>query len=108
MLRFHLDENMDQAIAVGLRARGIDVITTLEAGLGGASDQQQLDFASSEQRVIVSYDDDLLALHGAGAAHAGIAFITLRTRSIGQIILRLASLSRNYHSADLTGRIEFL
>jgi len=108
MLRFHLDENMDQAIAVGLRARGIDVMTTLEVGLGGASDQRQLEFALNEQRVIVSYDDDLLALHGAGVAHAGIAFISLRTRSIGQIILKLASLSRNYDPADLTGRIEFL
>jgi len=108
MLRFHLDENMDDAIAVGLRSRGVDVTTTGERGLGGISDEQQLAFALHEQRVIVTYDDDLLVLHAAGAPHAGIAFSTLRTRSIGQIILKLASLSRHYDAPDMVGRVEFL
>jgi len=42
------------------------------------------------------------------AQHAGIAYSALRTRTMGQIILKLASLSRNYDSADMMGRIEFL
>jgi predicted nuclease of predicted toxin-antitoxin system len=108
MLRFHLDENMDHAIAVGLRARGIDVTTTPDAGLGGASDEEQLAFTLREQSVIVSYDDDLLVLHAAGVAHAGIAYGTLRSRSIGQMILKLAALSRNYDPPDMFGRVEFL
>ena len=108
MLRFHLDENMDDAIAVGLRGRGIEVTTTTERGLGGATDEQQLAFALNEERVIVTYDDDLLALHAAGVPHAGIAFSTLRTRSIGQIIRKLASLSRHYDAADMRRRVEFL
>ena len=33
MIRFHLDENVSNAIADGLRQRGIDVTTTSEAGL---------------------------------------------------------------------------
>src|SRR4051812_47512095 len=108
MLRFHLDENMDYAIAVGLRARGIDTTTTEETGLGGASDERQLEFGVSQQRVIVTYDDDLLALHATGASHAGIAYSKLRTRSIGQIILKLSSLSRNYDPPDMFRRVEFL
>jgi hypothetical protein len=38
VIRFHLDENVDLAIASGLRRRGIDVTTSKEAGLIGASD----------------------------------------------------------------------
>ena len=32
-IRFHLDENVSNAIAEGLRRRGIDVTTTSETGL---------------------------------------------------------------------------
>jgi hypothetical protein len=32
-IRFHLDENVDRAIALGLRRRAIDVTTTKDAGL---------------------------------------------------------------------------
>ena len=32
-MRFHLDEHVPHAIAEGLRRRGIDVTTTVEAGL---------------------------------------------------------------------------
>jgi predicted nuclease of predicted toxin-antitoxin system len=108
MLRFYLDENVDAAVASGLRLRGVDVVTTQEAGLTGTTDEQQLAHAMAEQRVIVTYDDDLLASHGQGIAHAGIAFSTLRTRSIGQIINRLAALSRHYDPPDIIGRVEFL
>ena len=44
-IKFHLDENVSNAIANGLRMRGIDVTTSPEAGLIGASDEQQLAFA---------------------------------------------------------------
>jgi hypothetical protein len=45
-IRFHLDENCPRAIAAGLRRRGIDVTTTPEAGLMGASDEQQVTTAT--------------------------------------------------------------
>ena len=32
-IRFHLDEHVDGAVAVGLRRRNIDVTTTAQAGL---------------------------------------------------------------------------
>ena len=108
MLRFHLDENVDRAIALGLRNRGIDVTTTEEAGLKGMTDEEQLAFSNRDGRVLVSHDDDLLVLHAQGALHAGIAFSTLRTRTIGQMILRLTALSRHFNPPDMRGRIEFL
>jgi hypothetical protein len=43
-MRFHLDEHVDFAIARGLRRRGIDVTTTVDAGLRTASDLRHIEF----------------------------------------------------------------
>jgi hypothetical protein len=39
-IKFHLDENVGNAIATGLRIRGIDTTTSPEQWLIGASDEQ--------------------------------------------------------------------
>jgi predicted nuclease of predicted toxin-antitoxin system len=62
-IRFHLDENVSNSIAEGLRRRGIDVTTTPEIGLIAASDAQQIAFALSQNRVIFTHDDDFVVLH---------------------------------------------
>ena len=108
MLRFHLDENVDHAVAVGLRGRGIDVTTTPEVLLKGASDEAQLAYSTREGRVIVTHDDDLLVLASRGIHHSGIAFCKSGTRSIGQIVLKLAALSRRNTAEAFVDRIEFL
>ncbi len=43
-IRFHLDENVDPAIALSLRRYGIDVTTTNEVDLRGETDEVQLKF----------------------------------------------------------------
>ena len=44
-IRYHLDEHVESAVAEGLRRRGIDVTTTVKAGLQGAEDPAHLAFA---------------------------------------------------------------
>ena len=44
-IKFHLDENVSQAIASGLRYREVDVTTTPEEGLLGVSDEIQLQYS---------------------------------------------------------------
>ncbi|MCP4113138.1 MAG: hypothetical protein GY749_47680 [Desulfobacteraceae bacterium] len=44
-IKFYLDEHVSKAIAKGLRRRGIDVITVVEAGLLGATDEEHLERA---------------------------------------------------------------
>lgn len=53
-IRFHLDENVNSAVADGLRRRGVDVTATSEAGLIAASDEVQLEFAHEYQDRIVN------------------------------------------------------
>lgn len=91
-IRFHLDENSPAAIADGLRRRGIDVTTTPESGLVGASDEEQARYALAEGRVIFTQDQDFLRIHASGTPHAGIAYCHQRKRSIGAIIAGLTQI----------------
>ena len=60
MIRFHLDEHVPYAIAEGLWRRGIDVTTTVDAGLRGATDDVHLAYALDRRRVIVTNNPDFL------------------------------------------------
>ena len=108
MIRFHLDEHVDPAIATGLRARGIDVKTTIEAGLESASDEAQLRFALAEQRVLFTQDRDFLRMHAAGATHAGIAYCAQQKTSVGDIIRHLALMHDCLDEEEVAGQVEFL
>ncbi len=107
-LRFHLDESVNHAIANGLKRRGLDVTTTSDADLIAASDEDQLTYASSAERVLVTHDDDFLRLHAAGAPHRGIVFVRQRRRSIGQIVLGLAALSRRVGADEMIRQVHYL
>ena len=106
-IRFHLDENCDPRIALGLRRHGIDMTTSADAGLLHALDEEQLTFAGAEGRVMVTHDSDFLGI-AAGAQHAGIAYCHRERRSLGQIIRRLILLWEVYEPGEMKNRIEFL
>jgi hypothetical protein len=49
-VRLYVDEDAgENAVVQGLRARGIDVLTTVEANHCGATDQDQLAFAIQQR-----------------------------------------------------------
>lgn len=107
-IRFHLDENVSNAVAEGLRRRGIDVTTTPEEALIGASDKAQLEFALSQKRVIFTQDTDFLRMHQAEITHAGIVYCSPGNKSIGEIIRGLILIWELLEPLDMFGRVEFL
>jgi hypothetical protein len=107
-VKFHIDENVPEAVAAGLRRRGFDVTTTPQAGLLGATDEEQLAFAFRESRVIVSHDADMLRLASAGIAHAGIAYCHGRKYKVGPLVLKLLALAGRVGFDAMRGRVEFL
>ena len=107
-IRYHLDEHIDAAVAAGLKLRGVDVTTTLDQGLDGVSDSEQLAFACSAGRVLVTCDSDFLALASSGTPHAGIVFWRARHRRLGQVVLDLVLLWRVAKAEEMTGHVEFL
>ena len=107
-IRYHLDEHMHPAVAEGLRQRGVDVTTTVAAGLTGASDEDQLAFGAAHGRVFVTRDRHFLALDSEGIAHAGIAFWHSKRRNVGQLVLDLVLLWRAATAEEIRGRVEYL
>lgn len=107
-IRFHLDENVDPAIADGLRRRGVDVTTTQEAALLGVEDAAQLAFSSGQGRVLVTHDEDLLSLASRADRHAGIAYCHGESRSIGQVIAALMLIRDCLSADDMRNHVEFL
>jgi predicted nuclease of predicted toxin-antitoxin system len=107
-MRFHLDENVDHAIARGLLRRSIDVTTSTDATLIGAADEEQLAFATREERVLVTHDRDHLRLHGLGIPHTGIAYCPSGSRSIGEMIRQLVLMHECLDDDAMRGQVEHL
>ena len=107
-VRFYLDQHMPPPIASGLRLHGIDVLTTQDAGRCGGDDPDQLVFASSENRLIVTFDPDYLALNAAGVTHAGIAWCPALKYSIGQVIAALVLVHGAMTPDEMLNRVEYL
>lgn len=107
-IRFHLDENVNNAVADGLRRRKIDVTTTSEAGLISVSDEEQLKFAQGQGRVLFTQDSDFLKLHNSGFEHCGIAYCVKGSRSTGEILQGLILIWEVLKSEDISGKVEFL
>ena len=107
-IRFHLDENVSFNIARGLRRRGLDVTTYHESDLVQTTDLVQLNFAHTQNRVLVTHDSDFLKLHEQGIPHSRIAFCCQATRSIGQIIKSLLLIYELLNPEEMNGNVEFL
>lgn len=106
-IKFYTDEHVGKAIINGLRLRGINVISGKEADLLSAADEDHLEFALKEGRVIFTQDDDFLKLHAKGFEHAGIVYAPQGT-SIGKIVRGLELIYRVLSPEDMYGHVEFL
>jgi uncharacterized protein with PIN domain len=107
-MRFHLDEHVDPAIAYGLRLRGVDVTTTIDAKLVSAPDESHLEFARREGRVIFTNDPDFLRFDSAGVEHFGIAYCSRSARSIGYIVRHLCLMHDCLEADGVRDRVEYL
>ena len=109
-IRFHLDENCAAAIAVGLRRQGVDVTTTPEGGLLGASDADHVAFAFAldDGRVIFTQDGDFLRIHNSGVEHPGIVYCPKDSRTLGQVIDALQLIWEVCEPEEMIYRVEFI
>lgn len=108
-LRFHLDENVDHAVAQGLRLRGIDATTTSDAQLLNLDDGEQVAFALREGRVLVTHDAPLLQRHLQGDLHAGIVYGVPRGEpTIGLMVRFLHRLWQTHAPHEVAGQVFFM
>ncbi len=106
-LRFYADEHVAMAVVRGLRQRGVDVLTVVEAGMLSASDVEHVMRARNDGRVIVTQDDDFLRLHAEGVEHRGIVYAPQGT-SIGDLIRGLMLIYEVLDAEEMRGNVEFL
>src|SRR5438309_2348862 len=83
-MKILLDEHLSSRIAEALRAKGRDVITVSEIGLGEEQDRAVWERAIAENRVLVTYDTSdfptlFTLLFHEGVHHPGLVVISSRT-----------------------------
>jgi len=110
-MKFYLDEHIHLTVASLLQARGMDCLTTRDAGNLGFSDEAQLAFATSQERAIFTFNHkDFLQLahtwHEMGRAHTGI--ILSKELAIPDLIRRLHRFITQYPTRDLTNGVIWL
>ena len=73
MLRLAADENLNGNIVRGLLRRNpqVDIVRVQDVGLSGANDPAVLEWAATENRVVVTHDVSTLAGHAFARVTAG-------------------------------------
>ena len=113
-IRLYFDEDaMQHALVAALHARRVDVVTALDCGRVGRSDEEHLRQASSDGRVLYSFNiKDYSLLHeqwiAGGREHSGIILAFQQRYSIGEQLRRLLHLLNRKSAAEMLSRIEYL
>ena len=113
-VRLYCDRHIMARLAIDLRSRGYDVLTTEEAGLDTATDEEQLAFATAKRRTILTFNiRDFATLHtrwmAAGQSHAGIIVSRqLGRREYGLLMRRMLGLLNHFTAEELTSNIVHL
>ncbi len=114
MLKLYIDEDsMQRSLVRALRARGIDVLTALEAGMLERPDEEHLRFATEQGRVLYTFNiRDFYRLHTEymqrNKHHAGIILAKQQHYSIGAQLRALLNLVATKAPEDMHDRVEFL
>jgi hypothetical protein len=98
-----MDEHVHPGITKALQEHGIDVLTAQEADNLDVDDEDHLQFAYSEGRVIFTQDADFLRVTN----HNGIVYAHQRT-PLRQIIDGLILIAEAMTEEEMKNHIEFL
>ena len=107
-----MNHHVPRAITVGLRLRGVDVITAYEDGASDMHDPELLDRAGELERVLFTQDDDLLVeatkRQREGIPFRGVIYAHQLRVSIGTCVHDLEIIAKAGEPEDLMNRIQFL
>jgi hypothetical protein len=112
----YLDEDtQSDALISALRARGLSVTTTSEAGNGHCSDEQQLQFSTARSLVLATYNvADFTRIHAEvlaapGREHSGVVVMEQQRWGPGELARRIIKLLvATAATGGMRNRLEFL
>lgn len=114
LVRLYLDEDVHPDLADAIRQHGFDCQTAAEAGMLSKSDEEQLEYAVSQGRCIVSFnvrDFYLLAAlwSQTGRSHAGILVTHQVSRQgIGQLLHRILNFLNTTTADEMVDVLRYL
>jgi hypothetical protein len=112
--KIYFDEDaMDTDLVAALRSRNVEIVTVLEVGLTGRSDEEQLAFATERGCVLYTFNvSDFYRLHAqwirAGREHGGMILVPQKRFSVGEQLRRILHLRSATTTAGMRNRAEFL
>ena len=110
-VRLYLDEDVDLALALALRARKIDAVSALELGRRQMDDANHLAYAVTQQRAILTHNrDDFLRLavgyFTETRDHFGI--VIAPQYPLGEMLRRVLHLVATETQEGLFGQVRWL
>ena len=114
MFQLYIDEDSgDRSLVQALRARGVDVVTAQEVDMIERTDEEHLQFATSRNRVLYSFNrGDFFHLHSQylaeGKDHAGMLLARQQHYSVGEQMRRVLKVMALKSAADMRNSVEFL
>ncbi len=104
---------MRHALVRALQARGVDVTTALVEEMIERSDEEHLDYATAQGRVLYTFNvADFYRIHGEyltqGKSHTGIILAPQQRYSVGEQMRRLLALMASKSADDMRNNVEFL
>ncbi|MEQ8224608.1 MAG: DUF5615 family PIN-like protein [Candidatus Eremiobacterota bacterium] len=112
MINLYMDVHIPKAITTGLRIRGVDVITAQEDNAATLPDPSLLNRATELQRVLFTFDDDLLReaqrRQSEGLPFAGVIYTRFLKVSIGECVSDLELIAKSGEPEDMFNSVEFL
>lgn len=104
---------MNRRVLRGLRAALVDVLSTAEAGRVGTSDEEQLAFAVSCGRTILTTNRrDFARLHHAwstaGQHHTGIIIVTNQRVAPGTVVAKVLAFHGDLNAAQMRNALIFI
>lgn len=108
----YMDVHIPRAITTGLRLRGVDVLTAQEDDATTLDDAALLDRATTLQRPLFTFDDDLLAeairRQRDGVYFSGVLYAHPLRASIGACVHDLELIARAAELEDCVNQVLFL
>lgn len=111
-IRLYMDEQVQNAITVGLLRTGIDVLRVQDDGYSNTDDEVILNRAASLGRIVFTRDVDFLAIAHArqltGVPFSGVAYAHPLGLSIGECLLELELIAGASEPSDWANKVEYL
>lgn len=108
----YMDHHVPKAITVGLRLRGVDVITAFEDGADQLDDALLLERARELKRALFTQDDDLLEeaakCQREEISFSGVIYGHQLRVTIGVCIQDLEIIAKSAESNELENQVLFL